>query len=158
MPEKGPVRLRSYGPFLCCWRPLGRHVRAGVLILKALATALKDLSADDESTASKFIELTEQGLGTTPAANLWRQIMAADLSFFQSQTAQNLRAEGREEGRAVGRAEVVLLLLGDRGVEVSEEARERILGCQDLEILDVWLRRAITAVSVAEVFGASDGG
>lgn len=41
---------------------------------------------------------------------------------------------------------------------MSEEARERILGCQDLEILDVWLRRAITAVSVAEVFGASDGG
>ncbi|MFC7826718.1 hypothetical protein [Streptomyces sp. NPDC057375] len=121
-------------------------------ILKALATALKDLSADDESTASKFIELTEQGLGTTPAANLWRQIMAADLSFFQSQTAQNLRAEGR----AVGRAEAILLLLGDRGVEVPEEARGRILGCQDLEVLDLWVRRAVTAVSVAEVFGDAE--
>ncbi|MFE1069688.1 MULTISPECIES: hypothetical protein [Streptomyces] len=77
-----------------------------------------------------------------------------DLSFFQSQTAQNLRAEGR----AVGRAEAILLLLGDRGVEVPEEARERILGCQDLEVLDLWVRRAVTAVSVAEVFGASDGG
>ncbi|MFE2459707.1 hypothetical protein [Streptomyces sp. NPDC059402] len=123
-------------------------------ILKALATALKELSADDESTASKFIELTEQGLGATPAANLWRQIMAADLSFFQSQTAQKLRAEGR----AVGRAEAILLLLGDRGVEVPEEARERILGCQDLDVLGVWFRRAVTAVSVAEVFGASDDG
>ncbi|WP_328562158.1 hypothetical protein [Streptomyces coelicoflavus] len=123
-------------------------------ILKALATALKDLSADDENTASKFIELTEQGLGTTPAANLWRQIMAADLSFFQSQTAQSLRAEGR----AVGRAEDILLLLGDRGVEVSEEARERIVGCQDLGVLGVWFRRAITATSAAEVFGVSDDG
>ncbi len=122
-------------------------------ILKALATALKDLSADDESTASKFIELTEQGLGTTPAANLWRQIMAADLSFFQSQTAQNLRAEGR----VATRAEDILLLLGDRGVEVPEEARERILGCQDLGVLGVWFRRAITAVSVAEVFGDTEG-
>ncbi|MCM1937813.1 hypothetical protein NC239_06255 [Streptomyces sp. G3] len=81
-----------------------------------------------------------------------------DLSFFQSQTAQNLRAEGREEGVAATRAEDILLLLGDRGVEVSEEARERILGCQDLGVLGVWFRRAITAVSVAEVFGASDGG
>ncbi|MCV2463638.1 hypothetical protein OEB94_30675 [Streptomyces sp. ICN988] len=122
-------------------------------ILKALATALKDLSADDESTASKFIELTEQGLGTTPAANLWRQIMAADLSFFQSQTAQNLRAEAR----VATRAEDILLLLGDRGVEVPEEARERILGCQDLDVLGVWFRRAITAVSVAEVFGDTEG-
>ncbi|MEV7219624.1 hypothetical protein AB0N98_07015 [Streptomyces sp. NPDC093681] len=77
-----------------------------------------------------------------------------DLSFFQSQTAQNLRAEGR----AATRVEDILLLLGDRGVEVPEEARERILGCQDLEVLDLWVRRAVTAVSVAEVFGASDGG
>ncbi|MFE9177047.1 hypothetical protein ACFYN5_12360 [Streptomyces sp. NPDC007126] len=130
----------------------GLFVRAVKGVGEALATALKDLSADDESTASKFIELTEQGLGTTPAANLWRQIMAADLSFFQSQTAQNLRAEGR----AVGRAEAILLLLGDRGVEVPEEARERILGCQDLEVLDLWVRRAVTAVSVAEVFGDAE--
>ncbi|MEU9596060.1 hypothetical protein AB0E06_04455 [Streptomyces sp. NPDC048109] len=77
-----------------------------------------------------------------------------DLSFFQSQTAQNLRAEGR----AVGRAEAILLLLADRGVEVPEEARDRILGCHDLGVLGVWFRRAITAVSVAEVFGASDAG
>jgi hypothetical protein len=41
---------------------------------------------------------------------------------------------------------------------VSEEARERILGCQDLDVLGVWFRRAVTAVSVAEVFGASDEG
>ncbi|MFJ7771840.1 hypothetical protein ACIQ1J_26430 [Streptomyces sp. NPDC097107] len=120
-------------------------------ILKALATALKDLSDDDEHTASIFIELTEQGLGKTPAADLWRHIMAADLSFFQSQTAQSLRAEGRAEGCAEGRAEDILLLLDGRGIEVSEEERARIVGCADLDTLGVWFTRAITAVSTAEV-------
>ncbi|MFE6310547.1 hypothetical protein [Streptomyces rochei] len=73
-----------------------------------------------------------------------------DLSFFQSETAQRLRAEGRAEGRA----EDVLLLLERRGVEVSEEERARIAGCTDMGVLDAWFVRAITASSVAEVFGA----
>ncbi|MFC8389465.1 MULTISPECIES: hypothetical protein [unclassified Streptomyces] len=76
-----------------------------------------------------------------------------DLSWFQSQTAQQLRAEGRAEGEA----KAVLVLLGHRGVEVSEENRERIAGCRDLDTLHVWFIRAITATSAAEVFeGATD--
>ncbi|MFC7808427.1 hypothetical protein [Streptomyces olivaceus] len=100
------------------------------------------------------------GLGTTPAANLWRQIMAADLSFFQSETAQNLRAEGREkgreEGRAAGRAEDILLLLRNRGIQVSEEERARIVGCGDLDTLGVWFTRAITATVASELFVPGD--
>ncbi|MGC0375534.1 hypothetical protein [Streptomyces sp. SAI-229] len=74
------------------------------------------------------------------------------LSWFQSQTAQQLRAEGETKGWAKGRAEAVLLLLGHRGVEVGEEDRERIAGCRDLDTLHVWFIRAITATSTAELF------
>jgi hypothetical protein len=116
--------------------------------LTVLSAALKDLLADDENTAGILIELTEQGLGKTPAADLWRYLMAADLSFFQSQTAQNLRAEGR--------AEDVLLLLDRRGVEVSEEDRGRIVGCTDLDTLSAWFARAITATSTAELFAPTE--
>ncbi|MEU3637846.1 hypothetical protein AB0H23_16705 [Streptomyces albogriseolus] len=80
-------------------------------------------------------------------------LRAFDLSFFQSQTAQQLRAEGRAESRAKD----LLLLLGHRGVEVSEEDRERIVGCGDPDVLGLWFRKALTATSTAEVF-ASDGG
>ncbi|MGW2895975.1 hypothetical protein ACWDAO_15470 [Streptomyces sp. NPDC001212] len=110
----------------------------------------KDLLTDDENTAGILIELTEQGLGKTPAADLWRHLMAADLSFFQSQTAQNLRAEGR--------AEDVLLRLERQGVEISEEDRERIVGCADLGTLSIWFARAITATSTAELFASVDCG
>ncbi|MFC8421712.1 hypothetical protein ACFUN7_12640 [Streptomyces sp. NPDC057236] len=94
----------------------------------------------------------EQGLGKTPAAEIWRHLMAVDLSFFQSQTAQQLRAEGEARGEAKGQAKAVLVLLGHRGIEVGEEDRERIIGCGDPDVLDLWLTRAITATSTAEVF------
>ncbi|MFF3894983.1 hypothetical protein ACFYY3_17630 [Streptomyces sp. NPDC001812] len=122
--------------------------------LNALAKALKGLSADDEDTAGTFIELTGQGLGKTPAADLWRHLMAVDLSFFQSETAQRLRGEGRIEGRT----EDILRLLDGRGIEVSAEELERIAGCGDLDTLDVWFTRAITATSAAEVFEGDEAG
>ncbi|WP_030860910.1 hypothetical protein [Streptomyces sp. NRRL S-37] len=75
-----------------------------------------------------------------------------DLSWFQSQTAQQLRAEGEARGEARGQAKAVLVLLGHRGVEVSEEDRERIAGCRDLDTLNVWFLRAVTATSAAELF------
>jgi hypothetical protein len=115
-------------------------------ILKTLASAMKTL---DEGTAALFTDLTELGLGDAPAAQTWRKLMTIDLSFFRSETSQRLRAEGRAEGRA----EDVLLLLDRRGVEVPDDARERIAGCRETETLDRWFTRAITAESVGEVFG-----
>lgn len=122
----------------------GKDPDAGA-ILKALAAALKTV---DEETASIFIELTEQGLGTAPAAQIWRDLMAVDLSFFRSETAQRLRGEGRAEGRA----EDIILLLTKRGIPVPEEARDRITDCTDLDTLSVWFDRAITATSAEELF------
>lgn len=78
--------------------------------------------------------------------------MAIDTSLLHGPTSQRLRAEGRAEGRAESRAEDVLLLLDQRGVEVSDDARERIAGCREAEMLDRWFTRAITADSVGEVF------
>ncbi|WP_406439480.1 hypothetical protein OHB00_30625 [Streptomyces sp. NBC_00631] len=118
-------------------------------ILKALAAALKGLQADDEDTASISIELTEQGLGKTPAADLWRHLMAVDLSIFQSQTAQALRAEGLSEA--------LLVVLSGRGIEVSEEARDRVTTCDDHDTLTTWLTRAATATTTAELFAGTEG-
>jgi hypothetical protein len=44
-------------------------------------------------------------------------------------------------------------VLAARGVEVPEEARQRILSCTDLAVLDTWLARAVTAKGVSEVVG-----
>jgi hypothetical protein len=62
------------------------------------------------------------------------------------------RAEGRAEGKAEGRAEALLTLLSARGLDVSDDVRTRITGCTDIGQLNTWIRRAVTAETVDELF------
>jgi hypothetical protein len=61
-------------------------------------------------------------------------------------------AEGRAEGRAQGRVEDILVVLAHRGLEPRVGERERILGERDLEVLERWLKRAISCSTVADLF------
>ncbi|SES46173.1 hypothetical protein SAMN04487983_105929 [Streptomyces sp. yr375] len=135
-------------------------------ILKTLSTALKQ---EREDTVAPIIELITQGLGKRPAKELWRNLVAVDLSFYKSDLAEELRDEGREKGREEGREEglgqgrvegsvntyvrVILATLERRGIDVSADVRERIAECSDLELLHEWFLRAATATSAAEIFG-----
>ncbi|GHJ35970.1 hypothetical protein [Streptomyces sp. TS71-3] len=118
-------------------------------ILKALSSALQDVP---ENLADPVVELTAQGLGNRPAKDLWRNLVAVDLSFYKSWLSEEIREEGREKGRAEGLAGAVLRILEQRGLHVSDEARTRIMSSDDPELLDHWLTRAVTTPSVEEIF------
>ncbi|MFE7352580.1 hypothetical protein ACFU8Q_05115 [Streptomyces sp. NPDC057543] len=75
-----------------------------------------------------------------------------DLSFYKSSLSEEIRDEGRAEGRTEGLARGILLFLARAGIDVSDEARERITSCTDLDTLSRWLLRAPTATSVEDVF------
>jgi hypothetical protein len=57
-------------------------------------------------------------------------------------------------GEARGEARAVLTVLAARGLEISDEARERISGCTDLDQLDQWVRRAVTVTPADELFAS----
>lgn len=95
-----------------------------------------------------IVELTAQGLGNRPVAQQWRNLVAVDLSFYKSPLSEEIRDEGRVESRA----EDILLVLEQRGIDVPDEARERITGCEDPAILRRWLARAVTSPSAGEIF------
>ena len=61
------------------------------------------------------------------------------------------RQEGLTEGRVLGRVETLLTLLKTRGLVVSDTVNQRLLSCHDLETLDRWIARALTAASAEEV-------
>lgn len=113
------------------------------------STALRDTP---ETIADPIVELTAQGLGRLQAAQQWRNLVAVDLSFYTSPLSEEIRDEGRTEGRAAGRAEDILLVLEQRGIDVPDEARARITGCHDPELLRQWLVRAVTTSSTEEIF------
>lgn len=118
-------------------------------ILKALSTALRDVPED---VADPIIEFTTQGLEKRPALELWRNLVAVDLSFYKSVISEEIR----DEGRAQGRAEAILIILEQRGLHVSDDARERITGCDDPEVLRRWVARAVSVSSTDEIFADED--
>jgi hypothetical protein len=61
-------------------------------------------------------------------------------------------AEGEARGEARGEAKALLVVLGGLGVDVPDAARERIMACTDHEVLESWLRRAVTAKTIDDVF------
>ena len=81
----------------------------------------------------------------------WAQNLA-ELSEQRSEVRwQQGLTEGEVRGRAVGRADALLLVLRSRGVEVSPELEQRILACSDPALLAAWLQRVATVTSAAEL-------
>ncbi|WP_394821198.1 hypothetical protein [Pendulispora albinea] len=79
---------------------------------------------------------------------------------FKSETYKRLMAEdiaeatekGIEKGQATGQAKAVVAVLEARQIQVPDDARDRILACSDLAVLERWVRRAVTVASVDELF------
>lgn len=74
--------------------------------------------------------------------------MMANTFDYHSPWVDSLRAEGKAEGEAKS----ILRVLATRGVEVPDEARDRIARCTDEETLGTWLDRSVTATTVDELF------
>ena len=128
------------------------HAKEPVIdgILKALSTALRDTP---EAVADPIVEFIAQGLsGNRRAVELWRNLMAVDLSFYKSWLSEEIR----DEGRAQSRAEDILVVLEARGVDVPDDIRVRITGCDDPGLLRRWLTRAAVAPSAEEIFTDED--
>ncbi|MFG2624447.1 hypothetical protein [Streptomyces sp. NPDC048473] len=95
-----------------------------------------------------LVELTAQGLGNRPAAQQWRNLVAVDLSFYKSPLSEEIRDEGRVEGLAYA----ILAIFEQRDIDVPDEVRERITGCDDPQVMRPWLSRAVTATTATDVF------
>ena len=60
--------------------------------------------------------------------------------------------EYEDKAKAEGKAEDILRILDKRGIALTTEQRERILGCTDLETLNGWFDAALDATSADEIF------
>lgn len=119
-------------------------------MLNALPAALATLETD---RAGLYLDIVLQALPAAAQQHL-EELMATGTYEYQSNFARKYFGAGKTEGRTEGRAEAVLSVLDARGVEVRDDARERIMACADLDQLDAWLRHAVTAESVDELFTA----
>ena len=122
---------------------------AGVLpTAKGAIAALADLTTGQ----SEYVCVIMKALQPALRASLRKWIMGKDetkeqyLARFRpllGEIADVLEAEGKAEGEA----RALLRVLAARGLTVTEAQRERVLACRDLDTLDRWLERAVTAMS-----------
>jgi hypothetical protein len=72
--------------------------------------------------------------------------------FPRDDFIDGLLDQGRAEGEARGEAKMLLRVLAARGFAVTDDVRERVVGCTDTGKLETWADRAVTASSITEVF------
>jgi hypothetical protein len=71
---------------------------------------------------------------------------------YQSDFARKYFARGEEEGRAAGEARALLLVLRSRGIDVPAAVARRIEAERDDARFEAWIRRALTATTIDDVF------
>ena len=80
--------------------------------------------------------------------------MSTAVNEYHSELFREIAARNQAEGEARGEGRAVLTVLDARGVPVPDAIRQQILGCADLDQLDRWLRRAVTATTADDVIRA----
>jgi len=134
---KGNKRVCEWVPETQSWRALDADARIEdpCLVTPLSVTALLDAAA---------------------AANSVVRALDAKDNPEILQLKATAKSEGEALGEARGMAEAILKVLQKRGILVSEAQRQEIVGCHDLNRLDEWLDRAVTAASIAEVMGSAE--
>ncbi|WP_309485366.1 hypothetical protein [Streptomyces sp. WELS2] len=122
-------------------------------ILESLASAPRTIDSD---SAAVFAQFVDSCLVDPQAKQMWRDLMTAVQYFWSHPLAEQVREEGREEGLQQGRLqdrqEMTLRVLEWRGIPVPDDVRERVMGREDLDQLEVWAQRAVHATDAAELF------
>jgi hypothetical protein len=130
---------------------------------KDVGATLKDvakvLKQGDPTVRGEYAMAIWLTLNPDPTATQWRELMRAmemdeefKASLLEGSVGEFVR-EREDEAKAEGRAEDVLWIMGKRGMVLTAEQRERVLGCTDLETLDGWRDAAFEATSADEILG-----
>ena len=125
---------------------------------QALET-LEALASWDEDADGRLGDILQAALPKAVRRRM-EKLMRTGKYEYQSDFAKKYFARGeekgrelgREEGRAAGEARALLLVLRSRGIEVPAAAARRIEAERDDVRFEAWIRRALTATTIDDVF------
>jgi hypothetical protein len=120
-------------------------VPTAVKLATLAAQAAQSTESLDSDMQALYLDLIETALGEAA-----RKAFAMLPETYQFSGPSYLRGEAA--GKALGEAEALLTVLEARGLAPTEQQRERILACTDLDQLNAWVRKAISLSDVEELF------
>jgi hypothetical protein len=80
--------------------------------------------------------------------------MQPGLPRYFNEAQRNNYERGVASGVAKGKADAVLEIVAERGLPITAEQRHSIVDCTELATVEHWLRRALSACSVAELLAS----
>jgi hypothetical protein len=117
-------------------------------ILRTLVAVLDEFDLDH---AKLYTHLVVMLLPAAAQACL-EEIMTTAAQDHTSELAGLIFPKAFARGKAEGRAEALLAILDTRGIDISDDVRARITTCGDVDLLDTWIRRAVTASTTDDLF------
>lgn len=93
---------------------------------------------------------TEYTMTITPRNIRW--LLEGEMNPTDWPVVSSFAKEHFGKGEIEGATQALLVVLEARGLTVTEEARERVTSCTDLDQLKAWTTKAVTAESIDEVF------
>ena len=120
---------------------------------KVFATMLDALEKVGREQARGYIDEVLAVLPDEARPTLLEAIVKTKDGEYKSDFARGYFSEGKTEGKTEGKAEMILAVLGARGIVIPARIRARLAECTDLKQLETWGRRAATADSIEDVFG-----
>jgi hypothetical protein len=120
----------------------------GLKVLDALVTA----AAIPGNGTYNYLDLMIGVLPTAARRYLEELMTVTGIQGPFSDFAKKYEAQGERKGVARGEAKALVAVLVARGITVTEEARERISSCTDIDQLDAWLDRAIVIDTIDALF------
>jgi hypothetical protein len=104
----------------------------------------------DRTQAGRYTEVVLAVL--LPAARVHlEKLMTTRTYEYLSDFSRRLVDQGRAEGEAKGEAKALLAILNARGIAVPDDVHTRITTCTDLDQLDTWISRAVTATTIHDI-------
>jgi hypothetical protein len=124
----------------------GGDVHTAVSVARTAVTAVSQLPEEQRLLYSALIE---RALSIAARKAL---AMEPHIEKYLSDAQREFYNRGKTEGKAEGEAKALLMILTRRGLALSDEQRNQIGACTDVAILDRWLERAFSVLSVDELF------
>jgi hypothetical protein len=146
-------RSRKLGQQLLDWKGLFAEVYSTPEGMEELRAVVHYLLEVGDPRARQGVRQVLHSVTGEKRAEEWMKTMGLTL---REEGRREGRAEGqavgRAEGRAQERAEGVLRILEARGITVDKRTRKLVLGCSDLDTLDRWFKRALSATSLSDLW------
>ncbi|MEU7883713.1 hypothetical protein [Microbispora bryophytorum] len=123
-------------------------------VLQAMLQGLATLDRDRARVCLSYVISSLQDVTVKRLEEMMTTIQDFDYlgeKYFSHWLAKG-EVRGEAKGEVKGEIKSIFSVLDARGLEISDDARERICRCDDPGQLDAWVRRAAVITTVDELF------